>query len=66
MIGSLARPGGVALALLVAALCTACARAVPAAAPGAEPRREPSGPVRHVVLITVDGLLPGSDGRALE
>lgn len=49
-----------ALALAVGAL-SACAR--PTSEPAvsaAEVRHEPTGPVRHVVLVTIDGLLPDS------
>jgi predicted AlkP superfamily pyrophosphatase or phosphodiesterase len=47
------------LSIVLALSASACVRA-PASegAPGAPPLSEPPGPIRHVILVTVDGLLP--------
>jgi predicted AlkP superfamily pyrophosphatase or phosphodiesterase len=51
---------------------TACAAVPPAAesAPGRAARRDPPGPIHHVLLITIDGMLPDAyehpDAHGLE
>ncbi|MEO6576981.1 MAG: ectonucleotide pyrophosphatase/phosphodiesterase [Polyangiaceae bacterium] len=51
------RPRAVVLAALMSS--TACGPSEPAPkAPVAHARKEPAGPIQHVILVTVDGLLP--------
>ena len=49
------------LSVFLSAGCTPCAKApAPVASSEPAPRKEPPGPIHHVLLITLDGLVPDS------
>ena len=54
------RPAACLLAALALVDCASSSSETPRAAQGTATRRDPPGPVRHVVVVTLDGLLPDS------